>query len=145
MAAESSIALPATESGRTFFTPAHANRALRYVSRIVRDVRVAYRHAVALQQRLEMPAPEEDPDDLAAQYEQIMGRLNGYVDELHDVGVELKDYELGLIDFPAMHDGREVCLCWKYGEKRVSTWHELDEGFAGRQPVATLDTPQATD
>ena len=45
---------------------------------------------------------------------------------------------MGLIDFTGRHKGRDVCLCWKLGEETVGYWHEMDAGFAGRQPIATL-------
>ena len=46
------------------------------------------------------------------------------------------DYDKGLIDFPSLHDGREVYLCWRLGEPQVAYWHELDAGFAGRQKLS---------
>jgi hypothetical protein len=55
---------------------------------------------------------------------------------LESLGVQLKDYERGLIDFPAMRDGRVVLLCWQLGEgDRIEWWHDLEAGFAGRQPL----------
>lgn len=50
-------------------------------------------------------------------------------------GVIIKDYELGLCDFPFYLDGQLVYLCWKLGEERIQWWHEIDAGFAGRQPL----------
>jgi hypothetical protein len=50
-------------------------------------------------------------------------------------GIVLRDLDQGLIDFPAMRDGREVYLCWIDGEADIEFWHELDAGFAGRQPL----------
>ena len=56
--------------------------------------------------------------------------------ELEALGVQLKDYERGLIDFPAMRDGRVVLLCWQLGEgDEIEWWHDLETGFAGRQPL----------
>ena len=56
--------------------------------------------------------------------------------ELHDLGVELKDYSRGLIDFPSMRGGRVVLLCWQIGEgDQIEWWHEPEAGFAGRQPL----------
>ena len=56
--------------------------------------------------------------------------------QLEALGVQLKDYERGLIDFPAMRDGRVVLLCWQLGEgDRIEWWHDLEAGFAGRQPL----------
>ena len=49
---------------------------------------------------------------------------------------ELKDPRLGLVDFPSERDGRTVLLCWRLGEPEVQYWHELDSGYAGRQPLS---------
>ncbi|MFL6210883.1 MAG: DUF2203 domain-containing protein [Pyrinomonadaceae bacterium] len=55
---------------------------------------------------------------------------------LETLGVQLKDYERGLIDFPSMRDGRVVLLCWQLGEgDRLEWWHEVEAGYAGRQPL----------
>jgi hypothetical protein len=62
-------------------------------------------------------------------------RLNELLEEVNKLGCELKGVEEGLIDFPAHRDGRAVYLCWKLGEERIAFWHELDTGFAGRQPL----------
>jgi hypothetical protein len=51
------------------------------------------------------------------------------------MGCELKGIEEGLIDFPSPREGRTVYLCWKLGEDSIGSWHELDTGFAGRQPL----------
>jgi hypothetical protein len=51
------------------------------------------------------------------------------------LGVVVKDVNTGLVDFPSQRDGREVFLCWRYGEERVAYWHDLDAGVAGRQEV----------
>jgi hypothetical protein len=63
-------------------------------------------------------------------------KLQEYVEELQELGVEPKSGPEGLADFPAMFEGRLVYLCWKLGEPTVSHWHELDGGFAGRQSIA---------
>jgi hypothetical protein len=63
-------------------------------------------------------------------------RLQEYVDELRQLGVEPKNGPEGLVDFPAMLDGRPVYLCWKLGEPEVMHWHDLEAGFRGRQPLA---------
>jgi len=54
---------------------------------------------------------------------------------VHELGVEVKDLDMGLVDFPSLRDGREVYLCWKVDEPTVAFWHELDAGFRGRQPL----------
>lgn len=74
---------------------------------------------------------EGGPAYVKALYE--VGRITT---ELHDMGVQLKDYSRGLIDFPSMRDDRVVLLCWQIGEgDEIEWWHELEAGFAGRQPL----------
>jgi hypothetical protein len=62
-------------------------------------------------------------------------QLQEYVEELRQVGVEPKSATEGLVDFPAMIEGRPAYLCWKLGEPEVLYWHELEAGFLGRQPL----------
>jgi hypothetical protein len=64
-----------------------------------------------------------------------MAEINAELVKIHDLGVELKDPAMGLIDFLALRDGREVYLCWRLGETAIDYWHETDTGFAGRQPL----------
>ena len=65
-------------------------------------------------------------------------RLDKLVRQVLGTGTLFKDINLGLLDFPALKDGREVYLCWKYGEEDIEFWHEIDAGYAGRQPIDTL-------
>jgi hypothetical protein len=58
---------------------------------------------------------------------------------VQESGIVIRDIDRGLIDFPAVRDGEEIYLCWELGEERVSWWHTLDAGYAGRQP---LDQPR---
>jgi hypothetical protein len=67
--------------------------------------------------------------------EQSAEGVNSLAEEVQEMGCELKGIEEGLIDFRAEMDGREVYLCWKFGEERIDWWHELDAGFVGRQPL----------
>lgn len=56
--------------------------------------------------------------------------------EIHELGIQLKDYKRGLIDFPSLREGRIVLLCWQLGEgDSIEFWHEIETGFAGRQPL----------
>ena len=65
----------------------------------------------------------------------LMAEINAQLVKLHELGVELKDPAIGLIDFPSLREGRVVYLCWRLGEPSIDYWHELDAGFAGRQPL----------
>ena len=55
--------------------------------------------------------------------------------ELRDRGIVLRDLDRGLVDFPALRDGREVYLCWEQGEPEIGFWHEPETGFGGRRPL----------
>src|SRR5574340_543188 len=61
--------------------------------------------------------------------------LRQLVHKIQEEGVIIKDMAMGLLDFPCLREGREVYLCWRYGEERISFWHEIDAGFVGRQPL----------
>ena len=65
----------------------------------------------------------------------LVEEINQRLAKLNEWGIELKGLDEGLIDFPSERDGRTVYLCWKLGEDRIEWWHELDTGFAGRQPL----------
>ena len=55
--------------------------------------------------------------------------------EIGGLGIEIKDFERGLCDFPHLRDGRVVYLCWQKGEDAIEWWHDIEAGFAGRQPL----------
>ncbi|HXY69701.1 MAG TPA: DUF2203 domain-containing protein [Gemmatimonadales bacterium] len=126
------------------FTVEQANRALPLVRRIVQDIVNEHPQWKDLVARYELAAagarPEwgESPEQLALRREidQVAARINGYVDELAEVGCLLKGFEDGLVDFYGYQEGRLVFLCWRLGEERVAHWHDLDAGFAGRRPIA---------
>lgn len=65
-------------------------------------------------------------------------RLDALVHAILETGALIKDINIGLLDFPALRDGREVYLCWQYGEGEIAFWHEVDAGFAGRQPIESF-------
>ena len=69
-------------------------------------------------------------------YVNTLYKIGKLTTELHELGIELKDHTRGLIDFPSMRGDRAVYLCWQLGEgDEVAWWHELEAGFAGRQPL----------
>jgi hypothetical protein len=67
--------------------------------------------------------------------EELGTHINELIEKVQGMGIELKDPELGLVDFRSIREGREVYLCWQLGEEHLSFWHEIDAGFAGRQPL----------
>lgn len=129
------LALP---SPRKRFTLSEANRTLTLVRRIVKDIVGVHGQVSHLQASLQAGARGKRADQLEAELEGRLARLHGLIEELNQVGCELKDCSVGLIDFLGRHEGRDIYLCWKLGEERINYWHELHAGFAGRQPVSVL-------
>ncbi len=69
-----------------------------------------------------------------SKYVHVLYELGKLTTEFHELGVQLKDYTRGLIDFPALREGRVVLLCWQMGEgEEIEWWHEVEDGFGGRQ------------
>jgi hypothetical protein len=151
---EMAPAKPIVGRKRKYFTVEEANKALPLVKRIVADIVHQYRVVEDLEQRLSMvsrerrrPSNDLYSEELAqsqAEFEAETTKLTTYVEELRRLGVELKGPD-GLCDFCSIMDGREVFLCWRLGEPEVMFWHELDAGFAGRQPLTEPARTAAAD
>jgi hypothetical protein len=70
-----------------------------------------------------------------AEREKTIQRVKDTLAEIDATGVQVKDLDIGLLDFPCQVEGRTVLLCWKLGEKGITHWHDTSEGFAGRKPI----------
>ena len=70
-----------------------------------------------------------------AEREKALQEARDTLAEIDEIGVQVKDLEKGLLDFPTVMDGRTVFLCWKMGEKEIGFWHSEEDGFAGRKPL----------
>ena len=81
---------------------------------------------------------EEEGRRLRLRMQGVIDQMAAAVAQIDTLGITLRDIERGLIDFPSEVDDRQVWLCWQLGEGRVEYWHEIDTGFEGRQPLATL-------
>ena len=144
-------AKPVADQHRKQFSLEEANRSLPLVRVIVEDIVRQSRLVDGLHQRLQRVLRERrrPSDDLYAEelgqtqneLEIEEEKLQSYVAELKNLGVELKSDEIGLCDFRSTMNGREVYLCWRLGEPQVMFWHELDAGFAGRQALRTHPEP----
>lgn len=130
---------------RTSFTVDEANRTLPLVRRIVSDaVRDYWRwqekvrefEEVALTRHVD--EPNEEADRLESEAQQLARDMDGYLAEIRQIGVQMKGFDTGLVDFPGEVDGRPALLCWQLGEESVQYWHEEDAGFAGRQPLPSI-------
>jgi hypothetical protein len=122
------------------FTVEEANELLPTVRRVVGKIRGAHAQVAASQEAARAAAAGAALGgggmDGGAQYVRALTTLAGRVGQLEELGVQLKDYERGLVDFPCMREGHIVLLCWQWGEgDRIEWWHDLESGFAGRQPL----------
>jgi hypothetical protein len=123
------------------FAPEAANRSLVLVKRVVADVVVCARRLADLHELAEAARSGGSLDasrDVQLELSNTAGRLKSCLDELDDIGVVLTDEAAGIVDFPCLADGTEVCLFWRLGEPAVGAWHELGESCLTRQPLRTL-------
>ena len=122
-----------------YFTIAEANRALPLVRRIAEDMQNAElqrRDLVDLSHTLEGNSMELRA--LERQFDQLTHRLFDLMEELNQIGVDLKDPTRGLLDFPAQLDDRDILLCWELGEDSINHWHETHTGYASRRSVSEM-------
>jgi len=91
----------------------------------------------ALQSQAKGNGHAVDADLIKARRQQQEAALaiNAIIDQVKKLGPEIKDLDMGLIDFRSEMNGRVVNLCWKLGEENVAWWHELDKGYTTRQPL----------
>ena len=123
-----------------FFTWQEANRTLPLVRRIVEDIRRTHEDLQAPLERFRRLVESNreagaEARALRAELDQRAKKLNGFVDELSEVGCHFKGFDEGLVDFYSFRDGRPVLLCWRAGETEIGHWHDVDAGFAGRRPI----------
>ena len=125
------------------FTVEEAERTLPLLKRILSDLRVEYdiwREAMSSYEMLAAGSRAESGEtaDLVSSRVAVTraaNRINDFLLELESIGCLFKGFDEGLVDFYALRDDRLVLLCWKLGEDHITHWHEVDAGFAGRQPI----------
>jgi hypothetical protein len=116
------------------FTPAEAKRTLPLVKKIVKDI---------LDTTKEMRLIAEDVDGKIEsgpawnKIQKMAGDVNGFIKELEEIGCFYKDWNftIGLVDFPALIDGKEVYLCWRSDEDDIKFYHGIEEGYSGRKVI----------
>jgi hypothetical protein len=127
-----------------FFTVEEANRTLPLVRRIVKDIVSTYpelQHQTEQMHHLASagigPELQTRIEGLRDQIDVTSDRINGFVRELERIGCYFKGFDEGLVDFYSLYKGKPVFLCWKFDEKRITHWHDVESGFGGRQPITT--------
>lgn len=118
-----------------YFTPEEANAILPRVRNLMSR---ATEHTRRIRERLrqvEAHARVEEKEQAHRDIERLREEAATHLEEIRDIGLEVKGLEAGLVDFPALRNGEMVYLCWKVGEPRVEWWHPLHTGFNGRQRI----------
>jgi hypothetical protein len=125
------------------FTPAEANSALS-------EVRPVAERMMAIRARLhELQGEQREVVQIIAgngsgyavsearsdEFTAAAAELEACIEKLAQLGVQVKDSDTGLLDFPAVRDGEDVLLCWQVGEAAVEFWHDLEEGYGGRKRI----------
>jgi len=129
-----------------YFTVADVEALIPELARIMKGVMSAHAEVSAAQERMQA---EQQRIAMAGggvldrrawradkeRIERLTGEIRRGLGEIVELGGAPKDLGLGLVDFLHLRDGREVNLCWKYGEREIRHWHGLDEGYTGRKPL----------
>ena len=121
-----------------YFTLQEANETLVTIRPLMDEVQTI-RQKILAKQPEAWPAIEKSAGNggnrALSNMVQDFEKLDALVHRIQDTGALIKDINTGLLDFPALRDGREVYLCWQYGEGEIAFWHEVEGGFAGRQSI----------
>jgi hypothetical protein len=129
-----------------YFTLMEADRMLPEVERLLRAAIAAKMELAesegaiqkAVQRIVMLGGSTGNRDQIAAERsrrDSTAERLKAAIGQIEELGIQVKDLDIGLIDFPTLYHGNEVLLCWRLGEERISFWHGLEEGFRGRKPL----------
>lgn len=122
------------------FSVEEANSLLPAVGHIVKKIQRAYTQIIAHRSEANQAAENAEQGGggigNGVAYASLLIDMTALVNEIEALGVQLKDFSRGLIDFPSLRDGRVVLLCWQIGEgDRLEWWHDVDSGYAGRTPL----------
>ena len=124
-----------------YFTLEEANLALVLIRPLMEEIREIRQNIMATQPETWSAIERSVGNGGNPEMSRLVKSFDRLDDLLHRIqraGVQVKDLNTGLLDFPALHDGHEVYLCWQIGEKQIEYWHEIEAGFAGRQPIETF-------
>src|SRR5215467_13632297 len=124
------------------FTLAEAHSLLPRLRLLLTEIGEKWGHIQELNpevQKAREKAPFDGYSKSGVEYVESVSHLMFLIHQIKDMGVLLKDAARGLCDFPYVRQGRVVYLCWQLGEDQIEYWHEIETGFAGREPVDETD------
>jgi hypothetical protein len=121
-----------------YFSAQDANRSLVLVAKIVKDILTLYCRAKALEEQysvLDRETERVERKQVKKQYEAVLRQLQAYSEELSEIGCQLRDWQTGVVNWPALYQGHEVYLCWRMGEPKVRHYQEAYDSFAARKDL----------
>src|SRR4030095_13790805 len=124
------------------FTLAEAQSLLPRLRSLLKEISVEWDHARALNPEVQKARDKAQFDGYSkfgVEYVESVSHLTSLIHQIKDMGVLLKDADKGLCDFPYVRQGRVVYLCWQLGEEQIQYWHDIESGFAGREPLDETD------
>ncbi len=122
------------------FTIEEANALLPSVRAILQKIQLSHRRVAAYRQSATLAAAGAEQGgggmEGGGRYALVLTTFTEEMSQLEALGVQLKDFDRGLVDFPSLRDGRVVLLCWQLGEgDALEWWHDMETGFGGRTPL----------
>ena len=120
---------------KQYFTLEEANALIPELDSLLDELNLKWDQLQELNQFLAATQHNNGGQERVEEFQETQKTLGEGLQRMQGLGVHLKDIREGLVDFPHLRDGREVYLCWKHGEPEIEHWHELETGFADRQPL----------
>jgi len=121
------------------FTLDEARSALPLVKRIAKDIQTTVRDLSRINGAIGVLMGAQTTEDIASESREqavvLLDKAQSFIEELEEIGVELKGLDPVLVDFRSLQNGILVNLCWEIGEKDIGYWHTLDGGYEGRQEL----------
>jgi hypothetical protein len=115
------------------YTVEEANALLPHLSPTLVELRASSDVALRIKEEMEQAAATNGGSSKGEKWRKKLARVQELIDRINGWEIELRDLETGLVDFPAVVDGRPAYLCWRLGEPEVAHWHSPDDGFQGRR------------
>ena len=121
--------------GTRTYTVEEANELLPYLAPTLIELRQKLETSKEIEEAMARAAAGNGWSDKRERWANTLARVGELVDRIEDWGIEVRDLDRGIVDFPARIGGRDAYLCWRLGEEAVAHWHGRDEGFSGRRPL----------
>jgi hypothetical protein len=125
------------------FTLDEVNALIPQLESLLVQIQLRYVKVQNILGKVEEGVPPQDMERQLREHPELrtfLDEIQRYVAAIQEMGGQFKGVELGLVDFPFLHENKIALLCWQFGEKEIRWWHGTDTGFSGRRPLpGTID------